>query len=158
MGCPFLLYGGLYFCIIAGITVNIPPWRVHHRSTSIVGSSSGRRRWSNVSRSNTPCPPGTAPTDEPSPPSPCKTAAERTRDSQFLPLYADDTHVYRSVCVSYVSKAQAGSQCVNDVLSEVRVIRVPHQTDGDDLRTVKEDTGHPELLTALTLRKRRTNI
>lgn len=69
----------------------------------------------------------------------------------FLRLYADDTDVYQRVCSSYVTKPQASAQGVNDVLSEVRMIRVPNQTDGDDLRTVEEDTGHPELLTTLTL-------
>lgn len=38
------------------------------------------------------------------------------------------------------------------------MIRVPNQTDGDDLRTVEEDTGHPELLTALTLRKEEQHL
>lgn len=43
---------------------------------------------------------------------------------------------------------------MNHVLGQVRVIRVPDQTDGDDLGTVEEDTGHPELLPTLTLRTR----
>lgn len=56
---------------------------------------------------------------------------------------------------TYIPEAQAGSQGVDDILSQVRVIRVPHQADGDDLRTVEEDASHPQLLTALTLRKRK---
>lgn len=56
---------------------------------------------------------------------------------------------------TYIPEAQAGSQGVDDVLGQVRVIGVPHQADGDDLRTVEEDASHPQLLTALTLRKRR---
>lgn len=47
---------------------------------------------------------------------------------------------------------------MNDVLGEVRVVGVPHQADGDDLRTVEEDAGHPELLAALTLRRRRRSV
>lgn len=62
------------------------------------------------------------------------------------------------LAASYIAQAQAGSQGVYDVLSKVRVIRVPNQTDGDDLRAVEEDPSHPELLTTLTLRRRRSNI
>lgn len=55
---------------------------------------------------------------------------------------------------SYITKAQAGTQSVDDVLSQIRMIRVPNQADGDDLRTVEEDTSHAELLPTLTLRKK----
>lgn len=59
------------------------------------------------------------------------------------------------VRVSYIAQTQAGSQSVNDVLGQVRVVRVPHQADGDDLWTVEEDASRSELLTALTLRRKR---
>lgn len=44
---------------------------------------------------------------------------------------------------------------MDDVLCEVRVVRVPHQADGDDLGAVEEDASHPQLLTALTLKRKR---
>lgn len=74
-----------------------------------------------------------------------------------LIINADDTQVLSvrsgSDVKSYISKAQAGAQCVDDVLSQIWMIRVPDQTDGDDLWTVEEDTSHAELLTTLTLRR-----
>lgn len=67
--------------------------------------------------------------------------------------YADDTRV--NLCCPHVSEVQAGPQGVDDVLGEVRVVRVPHQADGDDLGAVEEDASHPQLLTALTLKRKR---
>lgn len=66
---------------------------------------------------------------------------------------ADDTRV--NLCCPHVSEVQAGPQGVDDVLGEVRVVRVPHQADGDDLGAVEEDASHPQLLTALTLKRKR---
>lgn len=42
-----------------------------------------------------------------------------------------------------------------NILGQVRVVRVPNQTDSNDLWTVEENSGHPELLPALTLRRKR---
>lgn len=54
---------------------------------------------------------------------------------------------------SYVSQAQARSQRVEDVLGQVRVLRVPDQADGDHLRTVEENPSGLELLPTLALRR-----
>lgn len=45
---------------------------------------------------------------------------------------------------------------MDDVLGQVRVVRVPHQADGDDLRAVEENPGHAELLATAALRRRQT--
>lgn len=41
---------------------------------------------------------------------------------------------------------------MDDVLGQVRVLRVPHQADADDLWAVEQNPGDPELLAAPALR------
>lgn len=50
---------------------------------------------------------------------------------------------------------------MDDVLRQVRVLRVPHQANGDDLGAVEEDPSHAQLLTTPALRgegRQRTTV
>lgn len=58
--------------------------------------------------------------------------------------------------LSYISQMEARSQCVDNVLGEVRVLWIPDQSDGNDLWTVEENPACPELLPTLTLTTRRS--
>lgn len=44
-------------------------------------------------------------------------------------------------------------QRANHVLREVRLVRVPHEADGNDLRAVHEDASDPDLLPTFALRE-----
>lgn len=46
-------------------------------------------------------------------------------------------------------------QRADHVLGEVRLVRVPHEADGNDLRGVHEDASDPDLLPTFALRERR---
>lgn len=58
------------------------------------------------------------------------------------------------VCVSYISQTQAGPQAVYDILSQVRVVWVPHQPDGHDLRWIHQHPADAQHLPAVTLWRR----
>ena len=51
----------------------------------------------------------------------------------------------------HISQTQAGSQAVYDVLRQVRVVRVPHQADGHDLRRVHQHPADTQHLPTVTL-------
>lgn len=46
-------------------------------------------------------------------------------------------------------------QRANHVLHEVRLVGVPHEADGNDLRGVHEDASDPDLLPTFALRERK---
>lgn len=54
----------------------------------------------------------------------------------------------------YISQTQAGPQAVYDVLRQVRVVWIPHQPDGHDLRWVHQHPADTQYLPTVTLWRR----
>lgn len=52
---------------------------------------------------------------------------------------------------SYISQTQAGPQAVYDILSQVRVVWIPHQPDGHNLRWIHQHPADTQHLPAVTL-------
>lgn len=67
-----------------------------------------------------------------------------------------ETEEQRCVRCSYIPQTQAGSQAVDDVLSQVRVVRIPHQTDGNDLRGIHQHPADTQHLPTVALMERRS--
>lgn len=55
----------------------------------------------------------------------------------------------------YRGEGELRPQGANDVLRQVRLVRVPHEADGHDLRRVHEDASDPDPLPAFALTKKR---
>jgi len=53
---------------------------------------------------------------------------------------------------THISQFKASAQAVNHVLSQIRVVRVPHQANGDDLWRVHQHTANTDLFPTVTLR------
>lgn len=53
---------------------------------------------------------------------------------------------------THISQFKASAQAVNHILSQIRVVRVPNQANGDDLWRVHQHTTNTDLFPAVTLR------
>ncbi|TNN68420.1 hypothetical protein EYF80_021341 [Liparis tanakae] len=64
--------------------------------------------------------------------------------------WASSKYIHLRILV-WKKKTQAGPQAVDDVLRQVRVVRVPHQPDGHDLRRVHQHPADTQHLPTVTL-------
>lgn len=80
----------------------------------------------------------------------------------FYPLFGQNVPHWNvnqvAKSLSYISEPQDGTQAVNNIFSQVRVFRVPHQADGDDLWGIHQYTSNTELLSTVALYKRKREL